>query len=313
MEIDAMTWGKTGKDIAKQLEDLSDEQSIKAVAAKTMQAIHAKEGTPEKRANALKMLNRELLKKFPRKEEETKSYYHDPSGKADLPKWRHLIFKYLTLDSSDWDVVGGEAREVYKAQNPTKQPETTEPTKQTPKRQRTRKPKEFLKTMTIEQLNLDSETQQTLEEALNHSGMDLEDFIKQAIKVYARTIKGKAEQRSMDLANVSTEELLNDSKWKTQPGRAEELTKRAIAAIVKYNTEVATENADRWKITQSAIASLTGSRPQAVGEILKQYQTMVDDHNSKPEYAFTDYSNRKPGKKITDVINLAQLIPNGID
>jgi hypothetical protein len=167
--------------------------------------------------------------------------------------------------------------------------------------------------MTIEQLNLDSETQQTLEEALNHSGMDLEDFIKQAIKVYARTIKGKAEQRSMDLANVSTEELLNDSKWKTQPGRAEELTKRAIAAIVKYNTEVATENADRWKITQSAIASLTGSRPQAVGEILKQYQTMVDDHNSKPEYAFTDYSNRKPGKKITDVINLAQLIPNGID
>jgi len=308
-----MTWGKTGKDIAKQLEDLSDEQSIKAVAAKTMQAIHAKEGTPEKRANALKMLNRELLKKFPRKEEETKSYYHDPSGKADLPKWRHLIFKYLTLDSSDWDVVGGEAREVYKAQNPTKQPETTEPTKQTPKRQRTRKPKEFLKTMTIEQLNLDSETQQTLEEALNHSGMDLEDFIKQAIKVYARTIKGKAEQRSMDLANVSTEELLNDSKWKTQPGRAEELTKRAIAAIVKYNTEVATENADRWKITQSAIASLTGSRPQAVGEILKQYQTMVDDHNSKPEYAFTDYSNRKPGKKITDVINLAQLIPNGID
>jgi hypothetical protein len=132
MEIDAMTWGKTGKDIAKQLEDLSDEQSIKAVAAKTMQAIHAKEGTPEKRANALKMLNRELLKKFPRKEEETKSYYHDPSGKADLPKWRHLIFKYLTLDSSDWDVVGGEAREVYKAQNPTKQPETTEPTSKHP-------------------------------------------------------------------------------------------------------------------------------------------------------------------------------------
>jgi len=41
--------------------------------------------------------------------------------------------------------------------------------------------------------------------------------------------------------------------------------------------------------------------------------TAVDDHNNRPNYGFTDYTNRKPGKKITDVINLAELVPTGLD
>ncbi len=40
---------------------------------------------------------------------------------------------------------------------------------------------------------------------------------------------------------------------------------------------------------------------------------MVDDHNNNPDYGLTDYSNRKLGKKITDVINLAELVPDGLD
>jgi hypothetical protein len=40
---------------------------------------------------------------------------------------------------------------------------------------------------------------------------------------------------------------------------------------------------------------------------------MVADHNGKPEYAFTDYTNRKSGQKITDAINLFELVPDGID
>lgn len=324
-----MAWGEMGKGIAQRLEGLVDEQAIKVLAQEAIQAIHKQESEPAKRVNALKMVSREILKKFPRMGSETPCYYHDPAGKADLPKWRHLIFKYLTLDTSDWDAVGGEAREVFKAQNPVKQVKATEPTEQPkatepteqpqvtepttkPKKQRTRKPEQILKTMTVEQLNLDSETQQTLEDALTHSGMPLEDFIKQAIKVYAKTITGKAKQRTEDLANVPTAELLNDAKWRTHPARAEELTKRAIRGIIRYNTEVATENADRWKITQSLIAKLTGSRPQTVGEILKQYQSTVDDHNNKPEYAFTDYTNRK-GKDKEKVINLAELVPNGLE
>jgi hypothetical protein len=320
-----MTWGQIGRELTKKLQRLTDEPSIKALAQEVMEGINA-EPTAKARGSALKMVRAEVLKAFPRLESEAPLYWHDSKGKGqDTRKWRHLIFKYLTLNSSDWDAIGDEAREEWKATQSTEQAKPTEqaklteeakPTeqaKQTQKQKRTSKPKQFLKTMTIQQLELDSETEQTLQDALDHSGMSLEEFIKQAIKVYAKTVVGKSKQQVEDLSNVPTSELLTNTKYKTHPSRAEELTKRAIRAIIRHNTERATENADRWQITQSAIASLTGSRPQSVGEILKQYQSTVDDHNSKPEYGFTQYTNRKPGKKITDAINISELVPNGLE
>jgi hypothetical protein len=56
--------------------------------------------------------------------------------------------------------------------------------------------------MTIEQLELDADTRQTLENALLQSGMALPDFIQQAIKVYAKTVTGKTRKQSEDLATV---------------------------------------------------------------------------------------------------------------
>jgi hypothetical protein len=97
----------------------------------------------------------------------------------------------------------------------------------------------------------------------------------------------------------------------THPGRAEELTKRAIRAIKYFNTNIATEESDRWCITQSAIASLTGSRASAIGKILEQYKTEKDDHNQT--YGLDNYSNRKPGKKIEEIINLSDLCPDGLE
>jgi hypothetical protein len=87
--------------------------------------------------------------------------------------------------------------------------------------------------MNIEQLELDPETQPTLLSALAQSGMPLPDFIRQAIKVYSKTITGKSQKRGEDLSAVPTDKLLNDPTYSTHPGRAEELTKRAIKAI-KY-------------------------------------------------------------------------------
>jgi len=166
--------------------------------------------------------------------------------------------------------------------------------------------------MTIEQLELDADTQQTLETALLQSGMALPDFIRQAIKVYAKTVTGKTRKQSEDLATVPTDKLLNDPTYSTHPGRAEELTKRAIKAIKYYNANVAVENADRWCITQSAIASLTGSRPSTVGKVLEQFKDEIESHNVT--YGLNDYSNRKRGKpSLTETIDLAQLVPDGLD
>jgi hypothetical protein len=289
-----MSWGKLGKQIANKLEETTDESIIEALGLKTIQEIKDNE-SPEKQRNALKMVSREILKIFPRRESEAECYYYDHAGKADLPKWRHLIFKSLTLDSA---VRGDDQTTEQATEQPTKQP--TEQTITT------------LNDVTIEQLELDADTQQTLENALNQSGMALPNFIRQAIKVYAKTITGKTRKQSEDLTTVSTDKLLNDPTYSTHPGRAEELTKRAIKAIKYYNANIATEKADRWCITQSAIASLTGSRATTVGKILEQFKDDIDSHNQT--YDLDNYSNRKRGKpSIEETIDLTELTPDGLD
>jgi len=62
-------------------------------------------------------------------------------------------------------------------------------------------------------------------------------------------------------------------------------------------------------ITQTAIQSLTGSKPATIKAILERYQGRLDDHNIK--YELNPYDNRKPGRKIDDEINLAALVPDG--
>jgi hypothetical protein len=274
------TWGKVGRELAEKLDGLTNEADIKALGGATIQEILKQETTSEARMNALKLISRELLKRYPRAESpQSKSYWHDAGGKTSLPKWRHAIFKYLTF-----------GRKEHQAEVIETKPER----------------------ITMNQLDLDIETQDILEAALNHSGMELQDFIKQAIKVYAKTITGKSKKHSEDLSAVATGELLTDSKYKTHPGRATELTKRAIQAIKIYNSEIAAEPADRWMITASAIASLIGSRQSTIKEIMQQFQTSIDENNLNPEWNLTPYSNRKPGQKIDDAIHLSGLMPDGL-
>jgi hypothetical protein len=292
-------WGEVGRELAVKLNGATDEEVIKSLGEAVSREILNRESTSEGRANALKMINRKLLKHFPRLRSEAPTYWHDPKGKESQPKWRHLIFKYLTLSSSDWDEVGDEARLEWKATQ-TEQP-SNQPTEQL-----------TIQDMTIQQLDLDADTQEILESALAQSRMDLADFIKQAVRVYANTVTGKTRKQGEDLSTVSTAELLNHARYRTHPGRADELSKRAIRAIKIYNSEIATENAARWMITQSAIASLTGSRQASIKEVLPKYQTSIDENNLNPDWGLTPYTNRKP-VKIEDAINISKLVPDGID
>lgn len=295
------SWGEVGREVVGKLEKISDEESIKALALETITEIKQHSESPAKRENARKSISREIHKIFPNRRTEAECYYHDPKGKKTDPKWRHLIFKYLKLDTADYDAIGGEERSQWKAQQAHQvEPQTEQPTKQN---------QLTLENMSIEQLQLDAETTEILENALEQSGMDLGQFIKQAVRVYARTITGKTKKRSEDLANVPTDKLLNDPSFNTHPGRAEELTKRAIQAIKYYNANVATENADRWCITQSAIAKLTGSKPATIGKILEQYKDEIETHNQT--YKLNDYSNRKRDKKIED-LSFAEYVPDGL-
>ncbi|WP_414552541.1 hypothetical protein [Anabaena sp. CCY 0017] len=113
-----------------------------------------------------------------------------------------------------------------------------------------------------------------------------------------------------DLTTVSTQDLLTNRVYKTHPNRAEELTRRAISALETHNNNC-TEKSQKWHINQTAIQSLTGSKPATVKEILKGCQQRLDDHNAKHD--LNPYDNRKPGQKLTEVIDLAALVPDGVD
>lgn len=302
------TWGEVGREVLQKLKCVSDAASIKVLGEETMRLILAQEATPEGRAYAIKMVSREITDEkdgFPRLGSEAPLHWYDPRGKKSLKKWRHLIFKSLALSTSDSDEVGDEARQEWKAahtEEPSEQP-TERPTEQ---KQLT------IEDMTIQGLDLDAETQEILESALEQSGLALTDFIKQAVRVYAKTVTGKTRKQGEDLSTVPTDKLLTDSTYSTHSGRAEELTKRAIKAIKYYNANIATENADRWCITQSAISSLTGSRASTVGKVLEQFKDDIDSHNQK--YGLDNYSNRKRGKpSIEKAINLTELTPDGLD
>jgi hypothetical protein len=270
-----------------------DEDYLKSLAEKALAIVRERE-PKKKQRSAVSRINRVLLETYPRLESEAPNYWYDPEGQEKLLKWRHNIFKYLTL-----------GRGIKIVPEPESQPVQTEIA--TPEL-----PKQLLSTMTVQELDLDPETQETLEAALNQSGMPLEDFIKQAIKVYAKTITGRKKAAFDDLSAVPTGELLTDSKYSTHPGRAGELTKRVIRAIHIFNTEVATEPTDRWMITATAIASLIGSRQATIKEIMQQFQTSIDENNLKPEWNLNPYSNRKPGKKIDEIIKLTELVPDGL-
>ena len=89
------TWGAVGREVAQKLVGVTDEASIKALGDATMQDILNRESTPKERANALRMVKREIDKEYPRLESEAPLHWYDPRGKESLNKWRHLIFKTL--------------------------------------------------------------------------------------------------------------------------------------------------------------------------------------------------------------------------
>ncbi|MTJ10795.1 Rho termination factor N-terminal domain-containing protein [Anabaena sp. UHCC 0204] len=232
-----------------------------------------------------------------------KKYGVKNTGKLTKPE---LIYKILQSNPAT-----KTAKEV-KPETITEENTVTEITANIPAETKPETATELtLESMKIETLKLDADTQQKVQDALDYSGMSLADFIQKACTIYATTLTGKAKQFDSDLSEVETQELLS-AKYKTHPGRAREMVKRAIQAIKIHNSEMVSETGDRWHINQTAIQSLTGSKPQTVKEILADYQDDINSHNEN--YELTAYLNRKADKrKIEDVIDVVALVPNGIE
>ena len=272
----AKSWGQIGREVTAQLQGLDDERAIAELGEETLELIKELEPDEDKYQSRVSLISREIRKVFPRSEEELPLYFYDPNGQTHQPRWRHLIFQALSfrpdVEEREEEGFDDETREVLDA------------------------------------LELNDETEELLTQLIDYTGDGAFDLIEKAIVMYSKSILNKV--ACSDLATVLTEDLLYDRTYSTTPGRAEELTKRAIMAIKRHNQEVATEYSQRWAITQSAISRMTGSKAHSIKEALKPYQLEIDDHNA--QYGLNNYTNRGRELPIQDAINFVTLVPDGL-
>ncbi|MBG1263986.1 hypothetical protein [Nostoc commune] len=302
------TWDDLAQELVEKLSTTKKEATVKKLASKVIGEIRDFYGNENSRKKPLSIIRKAVLEAYP--DTETKEYplqYFTDKGKGNVERYQHLVLKYLTLSTQEWDAVGDDAREEWKAEQAEKsqvlQPTETVTVKTT-KKQTT------LDDMNISQMQLDAETEELVKNTIEQAGISLADFVRRACQVYAKTLVGKAKQFSEDLTAVPTKDLKSDS-YKTHPGRADELARRAIYALEMHNN-TSTEKAQKWHINQTAIQAITGSKPATIKAILENYQTRLDDHNAKHD--LNPYDNRKGGgRKIDLEIDLVALVPDGLD
>ncbi|MBG1265511.1 hypothetical protein [Nostoc sp. WHI] len=299
-------WDDVAQELIEKLSKTKKEGTVKKLADGVIQKIRTSYANVNSRKNPLATIRKAVLAAYPDTDTQEHSLqYFTDKGKDNIERYQHLALKYLTFSTEEWDAVGDDARKEWKAQQAEKT-EVLQPieTVKTAKKQIT------LDDMNISQIQLDAETEELVKNTIEQSGISLADFVRRACQVYAKTLDGKAKQSTEDLSAVSTKDLKSDS-YKTHPGRADELARRAIYALETHNN-TCTEKAQKWHINQTAIQSLTGSKPATIKAILENYQTRLDDHNAKHD--LNPYDNRKGGgRKIDLEIDLVVLVPDGLD
>lgn len=165
--------------------------------------------------------------------------------------------------------------------------------------------------MTIQKvLQMDTETEAIAIAACEQLGISLDEFAKRAFKYYAKSVRSKAVQRDADFSNIPTIELLEDAKYQSHPQRAVELTKRAIQAIKIYN-ESQGESRNKWAITPSIIHELIGSKPALIKSVLANIPDIAGYHFAIFGTEDPPHTQNRKGRKITDVLDLVALVPDG--
>ncbi len=292
------------------LQGVTDEKTIKKLTVSTWKQLKALIPNENTFRRTRSDLRKAIELAFPVSEVSQPGYYFTAEGKGKKERYQHLSLWYATTNQERWGVVGDSARRQYFANlpglsetKPETQPETQPQSELQPKPQPQSSTLK-LENMTLQNLELDDETQATVQNALNHSGMSLADFIKQACKVYAKTVMGKAKQADSDLTCVPTSELLNNSAYRTLPGRVDELSRRAVQAIMHHN-DMSTEKNQKWCITATAINGLTGSKMNLIKLVMEQFNLAISEHNTK--HQLNPYDNRGRSQAIDKDIDFSNF------
>ncbi len=133
-------------------------------------------------------------------------------------------------------------------------------------------------------LGLDGEEITTVQNAKNNSGQDLKTIVKDGTLQRAKYLNSTMGQK--DFESMTEDELKNT----TSKGSAYFRISQAIETIKSHNDSQG-EKKLKFYISESLVFKLTGSNRRSINQFFKQYQTMIDEHNSK--HQLTDMDNRK--------------------
>ena len=145
-------WEARGQELVARLRDVTDNAVIESLAKAVVDEIIEAYPVISSRKTPLNDVRKACKAAFPDTDKQkSDNQYFTNSGKGSIPRYQHLILKFLSLPKDDWDALGDDSRKEYQQSTPEATPELE------PKVQPI-----TIKDMQIEQLELDAETQQTV-------------------------------------------------------------------------------------------------------------------------------------------------------
>jgi hypothetical protein len=231
----------------------TEEKHIRAACEEIKDAVIASyPHTPNSRRKPMAEIREAIRGRFPAQEGKSEQekvpfpYYFTCSGKGSVPRWEHLAIKYLKEDwnpQQDWSDVESASDTVGESQEQEMATPTEPPIVN-------REPE--LDILAYAELN-----EQELEDVKQAIGdADVKEWAKQAMLQRANAINALQKRLNEDLSMVSSSELMNEKKYRTNTNATLELVKRAVRVIKDWNYNHPDQ---KWCITNKLISEVSKS------------------------------------------------------
>lgn len=241
-------WKKQMPGFLGAIADATNESDIKKACKEIKDVVVASyPNTPNSRRNPMNEIRKAIKGRYPSQENKSEQhvtfpYFFTNSGKGNVPRLEHLAIKYLKEEwnpQDDWSDIQPEK------ENESKEVVDTD-------------------TSILSQIELTSDELELIKKAVGDG--DVNKWIKKALIQQAKTENALNERKSEDLSTVSSETLMTDSKYRTNPVACRELTSRAVRAIKQFN---ANSPEYRWCITNKLISEITGNTVKAIAKAVE--------------------------------------------
>ncbi len=156
--------------------------------------------------------------------------------------------------------------------------------------------------ITPSRLGLTEEWAKRLETVMEATGQtDLLEMVSELIKQEIKFREGmRTRHQGKDFSSMPLSQL----KRTRHPLAAAEKVRRAFLAIKYYNSNVATERAQRWYINANTIHKLVGGRFAIITPWCEAHHDEIESHNQT--YELTEVDNRK-SVKISEVVTVPEM------